>query len=98
VGEHTVLFAPAKTALVYQHVNEYWPEFKIELASKDKHLLAYITQEFEDCLRCGRFEHGRFRIFTNDGFGSKAAIENSVGSIAASCRKAAIQWPLISLL
>jgi hypothetical protein len=64
---------PEKT-LLYQLVNEYWPEFQIELASQDKHLLAFITQKFEEYLRCGRFEHGRFRIFTNDGFGSISEI------------------------
>ena len=47
-----------ETTLLYQIVHEYWPEFQAELASQDKYLPAYVTQEFEAYLKCGRLEHG----------------------------------------
>ena len=43
-------------------VHEYWPEFQAELASQDKYLPAYVTQEFEAYLKCGRLEHGFLRV------------------------------------
>jgi len=48
--------------LLYQIVHEYWPEFQAELASQNKYLPAYITQEFEAYLKCGRLEHGFLRV------------------------------------
>ena len=36
-----------ETTLLYQIIREYWPEFQAELASQDKYLPAYVTQEFE---------------------------------------------------
>ncbi len=51
-----------ETTLLYQIVHEYWPEFQAELASQDKYLPAYVTQEFEAYLKCGRLEHGFLRV------------------------------------
>ncbi len=34
-----------ETTLLYQIVQEYWPEFQAELASQDKYLPAYIGQD-----------------------------------------------------
>ena len=51
-----------ETTLLYQIVNEYWHEFQAELASQDKYLPAYVTQEFEAYLKCGRLEHGFLRV------------------------------------
>ncbi len=48
---------PEKT-LLYQIIDEYWPEFQAELASHSKYLPAYVTKEFEEYLKCGRLEHG----------------------------------------
>ena len=50
-----------ETTLLYQIIDEYWPEFQAELASQDKYLPAYITREFDAYLKCGR-EHGFFRV------------------------------------
>ncbi len=50
------------TTLLYQIIDEYWPEFQAELASQDKYLPAYVTQEFEAYLKCGRLEHGFFMV------------------------------------
>ncbi len=51
-----------ETTLLYQIIDEYWPEFQAELASQDKYLPAYITKEFDAYLKCGRLEHGFFRV------------------------------------
>jgi hypothetical protein len=48
--------------LLYQIVQEYWPEFEAELATHDKYLPAYITKEFDEYLKCGRLEHGFLRV------------------------------------
>jgi len=47
-----------ETTLLYQIVQEYWPEFQAELASHGKNLPAYVTKEFDEYLKCGRLEHG----------------------------------------
>jgi len=52
---------PEKT-LLYQLVDEYWPEFQAELASQGKFLPAYVTNEFDEYLKCGRLEHGFLRV------------------------------------
>ncbi len=51
-----------ETTLLYQIVQEYWPEFQAELASHGKILPAYITKEFNEYLKCGRLEHGFLRV------------------------------------
>ena len=51
-----------ETTLLYQIVQEYWPEFQAELASHGKYLPAYVTQEFDEYLKCGRLEHGFLRV------------------------------------
>ena len=51
-----------ETTLLYQIVQEYWPEFQAELANQDKYLPAYITKEFDEYLKCGRLEHGFLRV------------------------------------
>ena len=51
-----------ETTLLYQIVQEYWPEFQAELACHGKYLPAYVTKEFEEYLKCGRLEHGFLRV------------------------------------
>ena len=51
-----------EATLLYQVIEEYWPEFQIELAGRGKSLPAYITKEFEEYLKCGRLEHGFLRV------------------------------------
>jgi len=51
-----------ETTLLYQIVQEYWPEFQAELASHGKHLPAYVTKEFDEYLKCGILEHGFLRV------------------------------------
>jgi len=40
-----------ETTLLYQIVQEYWPEFQAELASHGRYLPAYVTKEFDEYLR-----------------------------------------------
>jgi len=51
-----------ETTLLYQIVQEYWPEFQAELANHDKYLPAYVKKEFDEYLKCGRLEHGFLRV------------------------------------
>jgi len=51
-----------ETTLLYQVIQEYWPEFQAELANQGKYLPAYVTREFEAYLKCGRLEHGFLRV------------------------------------
>jgi len=51
-----------ESTLLYQIVQEYWPEFQAELASHGRHLPAYVTKEFDEYLKCGRLEHGFLRV------------------------------------
>jgi len=47
-----------ETTLLYQLIEQHWPAFKEQLAVQGKTLPAYVVQEFEDYLKCGRLEHG----------------------------------------
>ena len=51
-----------ETTLLYQIIQEYWPEFQAELASHGKQLPVYVTKEFDEYLKCGRLEHGFLRV------------------------------------
>jgi len=51
-----------ETTLLYQIVQEYWPEFQAELASHGRYLPAYVTKEFDEFMKCGRLEHGFLRV------------------------------------
>ena len=51
-----------ETTLLYQIVQEYWPEFGAELASQGRSLPAYVTKEFDEYLKCGRLEYGFLRV------------------------------------
>ena len=51
-----------ETTLLYQIVQEYWPEFQAELAGHGKNLPAYVTKEFDEYLNCGRLEYGFLRV------------------------------------
>ena len=51
-----------ETTLLYQVVQEYWPEFQAELAKHRRYLPAYVTKEFDEYLKCGRLEYGFLRV------------------------------------
>ena len=44
--------------LLYQLVEQYWPEFQTQLSETGRFLPRHVTHEFEDYLACGRLENG----------------------------------------
>ena len=48
---------PEKT-LLYQTIEEHYPNFLVQLTYQGRSLPRYVQREFEDYLKCGRFEHG----------------------------------------
>jgi hypothetical protein len=52
---------PEHTRLYYIVEHQY-PKFVAHLAEQGRSLPAYIEQEFEDYLKCGRLEHGFLRV------------------------------------
>jgi hypothetical protein len=44
--------------LLYQLVEQYWPEFQKQLSETGRFLPRHVTREFEDYLACGRLENG----------------------------------------
>lgn len=52
---------PESTHL-YQLVRDYYPAFKAYLAAHGSTLPPNVEQEFDDCLKCGRLEHGFLRV------------------------------------
>jgi hypothetical protein len=55
-----------ETTLLYQLVERYYPEFSANLAEQGNYLPKYIEREFDEFLRCGRFEHGFLRVVCGD--------------------------------
>lgn len=48
--------------LLYQIVDEYYPEFAALMAEQGRELPSYVQREFEEFLQCGRLEHGFLRV------------------------------------
>jgi ribosomal protein S27E len=48
--------------LLYEVIDEYYPEFLSHLSASDKTLHQYVQNEFEAYLKCGRLEHGFLRV------------------------------------
>jgi hypothetical protein len=55
----------SETTLLYQIIQEHWPRFHVELGKQGKHLPKFVTQEFDEYLKCGRLEHGFLRVVVN---------------------------------
>jgi len=45
--------------LLYQLIEEYYPAFETQWTAEDRVLPDYVSQEFDEYLKCGRLEHGR---------------------------------------
>jgi len=43
-------------------IEQHWPQFQAEMGRHTKHLPKFVTQEFEEYLKCGRLEHGFLRV------------------------------------
>jgi hypothetical protein len=52
----------AERTLLNQLVEQYFPAFEAYLAAQGTDLPAYVEQEFEDRLKCGRLEHDFLRV------------------------------------
>ena len=52
--------------LLYQLVEQYYPDFKASLADRGQSLPHYIQREFDDFLQCGRLEYGFLRVCCED--------------------------------
>jgi len=52
---------PEETPL-YGIVETYYPQFLARLDAEGGSLPAYVEQEFDDYLKCGRLEHGFLRV------------------------------------
>ena len=48
--------------LLYQLVEQYWPEFQAQRNETGRFLPRHVTREFEDYLACGRLENGFLRV------------------------------------
>lgn len=48
--------------LLYQLVEQDWPEFQTQLSETGRFLPRHVTREFEDYLACGRLESGFLRV------------------------------------
>ena len=48
--------------LLYQLVEQYWPEFQTQLSETGRFLPRHVTREFEDYLACGWLENGFLRV------------------------------------
>ena len=48
--------------LLYQLVEQYWPEFQTQLSETGRFLPRHVTREFEDYLACSRLENGFLRV------------------------------------
>jgi len=51
-----------EATLLYQLVAEHYPTFRDRRASEERPLPRYVEDEFEAYLKCGRLEHGFFRV------------------------------------
>ena len=52
--------------LLYQIIEEYYPEFQASLEANGRTLPRYVQREFEDFLTCGRLEFGFMRVRCED--------------------------------
>jgi len=68
-----------ETTQLYQRVERYWPEFRRLRARAGRPLPAYVEQEFDAYLKCGRLEEGFLRLRCEQCRAEKL--------VAFSCRK-----------
>ncbi|MES9846876.1 MAG: transposase, partial [Candidatus Thiodiazotropha sp.] len=48
--------------LLYHIIEQHYPAFRDVMAAQGKDLPPHVQQEFADCLKCGRLEHGFLRV------------------------------------
>jgi hypothetical protein len=55
-----------ETTLLYQLIEQYYPDVTENLAEQGKYLPKYVEREFDNFLRCGRLEYGFLRVVFTD--------------------------------
>jgi len=68
-----------ETTLLYQLVERYWPQLRRLRAQAGRPLPAYVEEEFDAYLKCGRLEEGFLRLRCEQCRAEKL--------VAFSCRK-----------
>lgn len=56
-GSHYVRHRPEAT-LLYQVIDDYYPDFVAQLEAEGRILPRFVQREFGEYLKCGRLEHG----------------------------------------
>ncbi len=65
--------------LLYEVVEQHYPEFKALTRAQGRALPAFVQREFDEDLECGRLEHGFLRVRCNDCHAEKL--------VAFSCKR-----------
>ena len=52
--------------LLYQIIEQHYPDFLSAMEAQDRPLPGYVQDEFEAFLQCGRLEHGFLRVRCED--------------------------------
>lgn len=68
-----------ENTLLYQLIERYYPDFLEHLLRQGKSLPQHVEKEFDEYLKCGRFEHGFLRVVCDDCKHEKL--------VAFSCKK-----------
>lgn len=63
---HTYQRHRPEQTLLYQLVEQHYPEFKEMLSQQGKSLPYHVGKEFDEFLKCGRLEHGFLRVVCDD--------------------------------
>ena len=76
-----------ETTLLYQIVDQHYPEFLAQLTAEGRSLPDYVQREFTDFLKCGWLEHGFLRVRCESCHHEKlvAFSCNRIGLLHASC-------------
>ncbi len=53
-------------SLLYQLIETHYPAFRAHLEAQGQTLPAFVQQEFDDFLKCGRLDYGFLRVCCED--------------------------------
>ena len=62
INMHTYKRHRPEQTLLYQLVEQYYPDFLEYLSHQGKTLPHHVDKEFAEFLKCGRYEHGFLRV------------------------------------
>ena len=52
--------------LLFQIVEQHYPEIEAVMCVQDRELTAFVQREFDEYLNCGRLEHGFLKVRSHD--------------------------------